>query len=58
MELKWEILKLVMCLWILLFLSNRSIANFCGWRWREGHRIDAFLLEVIKVRPLSLLFFT
>ena len=25
-----EVLKFVTCLWILLFLSNRSIVHFCG----------------------------
>ena len=32
-----------MCLWILLFLNNRSIVDFCGWRRGEGHKIDALL---------------
>ena len=29
------ILKFAMCLWILLFLNNASIVNFCGWEFTE-----------------------
>ena len=29
------ILKFAMCLWILLFLNNTSIVNFCGWEFTE-----------------------
>ena len=29
------ILKFATCLWILLFLNNRSIVHFCGW-WGYG----------------------
>ena len=42
-EWRWKVLKVVACLWILLFLNNRSIVHFCGWRGQEGHKIDAFL---------------
>ena len=31
----WVISKFVTCLWILLFLNNRSIELFCGW-WGVG----------------------
>ena len=26
-----EVLNLVICLWVLLILSNRSIVHFCEW---------------------------
>ena len=39
-EWRWEVLKVVTCSWIQLFLNNRSSADFCGWK---GHKIDAFL---------------
>ena len=30
-----EVMKFCTCLWILLFLNNRSIVYFCGW-WGWG----------------------
>ena len=35
------VLKFVTCLWILLFLNNRSIVHFCGW-WKDK-KIGNFL---------------
>ena len=40
---RWEILKLVTCLWLLLLLSNRPIVDFFGWRGQEGHKNNVFL---------------
>ena len=40
-----------MCLRILLFLNNRSIAYFCGWRgWGRSQNYSLF--DIINVRPL------
>ena len=37
------VLKLVTCLWILLFLNNRSIVHFFGWWGYGGQKIGHFL---------------
>ena len=29
---RWGVLKFVACLWVLLFLNNRPIVHYCGWR--------------------------
>ena len=34
-ERRWGSLEFVSCLWILLFLNNRSIVQFCG-KWGRG----------------------
>ena len=36
---RWQVLKLVTYLWILLFLNNSSIVDFYGWRGWEDHKI-------------------
>ena len=57
------VLKFVMCLWILLFLNNRSIVHFCGWwgwgvkklcgfkwwiKWLNQKEIDRFNVNSIE----------
>ena len=43
-------LKFVTCLWLQLFLNNRSIVHFCGWRGCWGHKIGHFFVDVINVQ--------
>ena len=41
-EQRWEVLKVVMCSWILLFLNNRFIVDFYRWRGWKGHKTNVF----------------
>ena len=51
---KWEreVLKFVTCLWILLFLNNRSIVDFCEW-WGGSQKMVIFV-DVINGSPLNI----
>ena len=42
-EQRWEVLKVVVCSWILLFLNNRFIVDSYRWRGWKGHKTNVFL---------------